>query len=217
MYQKQMDELIHKTPFHCIVTGPTNCGKTEYLVSKLRGSFRRVFEYIILICPTYIHNKTYRGFAQGDKRFFVFFPNNDEEIQEILKDSKTVFSGTNTLIILDDCAVTKEIKKRSNELIRLAFSGRHEGFSVWVLTQQLTSISKPFRDNIACIIAFHNPSQVGTKTMFEDHCNGIPPEARGVITNELKTNEYSRLCISQRHPFDWYLELPCPDSTLRKR
>ena len=217
MYQKQMDELIHKTPFHCIITGPTNCGKTEYLVSKLRGSFRHVFEYIILICPTYIHNKTYRGFAQGDKRFFVFFPNNDEEIQEILKDSKTVFSGTNTLIILDDCAVTKEIKKRSNELIRLAFSGRHEGFSVWVLTQQLTSISKPFRDNIACIIAFHNPSQVGTKTMFEDHCNGIPPEARGVITNELKTNEYSRLCISQRHPFDWYLELPCPDSTLRKR
>ena len=55
-----MDELIHKTPFHCIITGPTNCGKTEYLVTKLRGSFRYVFEYIILICPTYIHNKTYR-------------------------------------------------------------------------------------------------------------------------------------------------------------
>ena len=217
MYQQQMDELIHKTPFHCIITGPTNCGKTEYLVSKLRGSFRRVFEYIILICPTYVHNKTYRGFARGDKRFFVFCPNNDEEIQEILQDCKTVFSNTNTLIILDDCAVTKEIKKRSNELIRLAFSGRHEGFSVWVLTQQLTSISKPFRDNIACIIAFHNPSQVGTKTMFEDHCNGIPPEDRGVITNELKKTEYSRLCISQRHPFDWYLELPCSDSTLRKR
>ena len=215
MYRKQMDELIHKTPFHCIITGPTNCGKTEYLVSKLRGSFRRVFEYIILICPTYVHNKTYKGFARGDKRFFVFCPNNDEEIQEILQDCKTVFSGTNTLIILDDCAVTKEIKKRSNELIRLAFSGRHEGFSVWVLTQQLTSISKPFRDNIACIIAFHNPSQVGTKTMFEDHCNGIPPEARGVITNELKTNEYSRLCISQRHPFDWNLELPCPLYTLK--
>ena len=212
-----MDELKNKTPFHCIITGPTNCGKTEYLVTKLRGSFRFVFEYIILICPTYIHNKTYRGFAQGDKRFFVFYPQNDEEIQEILKDCKTVLSGTNSLIILDDCAVTKELKKRSNEFIKLAFSGRHEGLSVWVLTQQLTSISKPFRDNIACIIAFHNPSQVGSKTMFEDHCNGIPPEARGVITNELKTNEYSRLCISQRHPFDWYLELPCPESTLKAR
>ena len=163
-----MDELIHKTSFHCIITGPTNCGKTEYLVGKLRGSFRRVFEYIILICPTYIHNKTYRGFARGDKRFFVFCPNDDEEIQQLLQDCKIVFSGTKTLIILDDCAVTKELKKRSNEFIKLAFSGRHEGLSVWVLTQQLTSISKPFRDNIACILAFHNPSQVGKQTSTRD-------------------------------------------------
>ena len=198
MYRKEMNELIHKTPFHCIITGPTNCGKTKYLVSKLRGSFRYVFEYIILICPTYIHNKTYRGFARGDKRFFVFCPQDDEEIQELLQACKIVFSGT------------KELKKRSNEFIKLAFSGRHEGLSVWVLTQQLTSISKPFRDNIACIIAFHNPSQVGTKCMFEDHCNGIPTEDRSVITNELCRNEYSRLCISQRFPFDWYLELPAP-------
>ena len=209
-----MDELIHKTPFHCIITGPTNCGKTEYLVGKLRGSFRYVFEYIVLICPTYIHNKTYRGFARGDRRFLVFCPKDDEEIQELLEACKIVFSGANTLIILDDCAVTKELKKRSNEFIKLAFSGRHEGLSVWVLTQQLTSISKPFRDNIACIIAFHNPSQVGTKTMFEDHCNGIPMQDRSKIVDELKTNEYSRLCISQRYPFDWYLELPASHTAL---
>ena len=209
-----MNELIHKTPFHCIITGPTNCGKTKYLVDQLRGSFRYVFEYIILICPTYIHNKTYEGFANKDPRFFVFCPNDNEEILDILQACKTLFSGTNTLIILDDCAVSKELKKRSNEFIRLAFSGRHEGLSVWVLTQQLTSISKPFRDNIACIVAFHNPSQVGTKCMFEDHCNGIPPEDRAVITNELKTNEYSRLCISQRYPFDWSLELPHPSGYL---
>ena len=208
-----MNELIHKTPFHCIITGPTNCGKTKYLVDQLRGSFHYVFEYIILICPTYIRNKTYQGFARGDRRFFVFCPTDNEEIQDLLQACKTLFSGTNTLIILDDCAVSKELKKRSNEFIRLAFSGRHEGLSVWVLTQQLTSISKPFRDNIACIIAFHNPSQVGTKTMFEDHCNGIPTEERSAITNELKSNEYSRLCISQRYPFDWYLELPCPHTT----
>ena len=80
-----MDELIHKTPFHCIITGPTNCGKTKYLVSKLRGSFRYVFDYIILICPTYIHNKAYRGFARGDRRFLVFCPKDDEEIHEACK------------------------------------------------------------------------------------------------------------------------------------
>ena len=211
-----MKELVHKTPFHCIITGPTNCGKTRFLVDQLRGPFRFVFEYIILICPTYIHNKTHRGFARGDPRFIVFCPNDLEEVEELLQACRTVFSGTNTLIILDDCAISKELKKRSSEFIRLAFSGRHEGLSIWVLTQQLTSISKPFRDNVACVVAFHNPSFLGMKCMFEDHGNGIPPEARTVLTNELKSNEHSRLRISQRHPFDWYLELPAPDGCFKK-
>ena len=205
-----MKELVHKTPFHCIITGPTNCGKTRFLVDQLRGPFRYVFEYIILICPTYVFNKTYEGFARGDPRFLVFCPVDLDEVEELLKACRTIFSGTNTLIILDDCAVSKELKKRSNEFIRLAFSGRHEGLSVWVLTQQLTSISKPFRDNVACVVAFHNPSQVSTKCMFEDFCNGIDADMRTALTNELKSNEYSRLCISQRYPFDWYLEQPHP-------
>ena len=205
-----MKELVNKIPFHCIITGPTNCGKTRFLVDQLRGPFRYVFEYIVLICPTFIDNKTYRGFARGDPRFFVFCPNDFKELEELLLACKTLFSGTNTLIILDDCAVSKELKKRSNEFIRLAFSGRHEGLSVWVLTQQLTSISKPFRDNVACVVAFHNPSLLSTKVMFEDHGSGIDADARTELINALKSNEYSRLCISQRHPFDWYLELPHP-------
>ena len=43
-----------------------------------------------------------------------------------------------------------------------------------------------------------------------DFGNGIDADARTGLINELRSNEYSRLCISQRHPFDWYLELPHP-------
>ena len=32
------------------------------------------------------------------------------------------FSGKNTLIILDDCAVSKDLKNRTNKFINLAFS-----------------------------------------------------------------------------------------------
>ena len=69
-----MNELRDKILFNCIITGPTNCGKTQYLVHQLRGYFRKAFEYIVLICPTYAKNKTYKNFAKGDKRFFVFSP-----------------------------------------------------------------------------------------------------------------------------------------------
>ena len=74
---------------------------------------------------------------------------------------------TKVLIILDDCAVSADVKKRSSKLIDLAFSGRHIGISVWVLTQQLTSIAKPFRENLGCIIAFHNPESDGTDLLFK--------------------------------------------------
>ena len=162
-----MDELADKIPFNCIITAPTNSGKTRYLIDKLRGSFRYLFEYTILICPTYAKNKTYRDFAKGDKNCFVFMPDasNQDEINEILDCCYTLFSGANTLLILDDFAVSRDLKKRSNKFIDLAFSGRHSGISVWVLTQQLTSISKAFRDNVACVVAFHNPSQVNKNTL----------------------------------------------------
>jgi hypothetical protein len=205
-----MEELREKVPFHCIITGPTNCGKTKYLTEQLRGPFRHVFEYIVLICPTYAKNKSYRRFAHGDKRFLVLSPDasNTDEINELLTDCAVLFSGTNTLLVLDDCAVSKDLKQRSNKFINLAFSGRHEGLSVWVLTQQLTSIAKPFRDNVACVVTFHNPSQIGTKTLFEDYGGDLDVETRKKFVELLKTEKYSRLCFCLRHPFQRYLEIP---------
>ena len=145
-----MQELRDKTPFHCIITGPTNCGKTKYLIEQLRGPFKDVFDSIVLICPTYAKNKTY-GFAENDKNIIVASPDasNCDEINDLLQERADLFSGTNTFIILNDCALSKELKKRSNKFVNLAFSGKHEGLSVWALTQQLTSIAKPFRENVA--------------------------------------------------------------------
>ena len=90
----------------------------------------------------------------------------------------------------------------------MAFSGRHSKISVWVLTQQLTSIPKPFRDNVACIVAFHNPSKVGTKTLFEDYGGDMDAETIRKFCEVLKSEKFSRLCFLLRHPFKTYLEIP---------
>ena len=205
-----MKELRDKIPFRMIITGPTNCGKTKYLIDQLRGPFRKVFEYIVLICPTYAKNRTYHGFARGDKRFFVLSPDasNSDEIDSLLTDVSLLFSGTNTLLILDDCAVSKDLKQRSNKFIDIAFSGRHDGLSIWVLTQQLTSISKPFRENVSCVVTFYNPSQVGMKTLFEDYGGDIDMETKRLFNRMLKEERYSRLCLSLMYPFESYLEIP---------
>ena len=205
-----MNELVDKIPFNCIITGPTNCGKTQYLVDQLRGHFRGVFEYIVLICPTYSHNKTYRDFAKGDKRFWVLSPgsSDEDEIDNLLTLCSSFFSGENTLIILDDCAVSKDLKNRSNKFISLAFSGRHIGISVWVLTQQLTSIAKPFRENVACVVSFYNPSETAIKMLFDEYGGALDVDKRKRYKKLLENEKYARLCFSLRHPFEKYLEIP---------
>ena len=182
----------------------------------LRGPFRHVFDFIVLICPTFAVNETYEGFANLDKCFFIMMPKTDE-IEECLEicgdlfhDNKTKDDGSQTkvLIILDDCAVSADVKKRTSKLIDLAFSGRHIGISVWVLTQQLTSIAKPFRENLGCVIAFHNPESDGTDSLFKKFGSGIGHDEKKAICEVLKHNKHSRVCLSLRHPFNYHVEIP---------
>ena len=83
-----------------------------------------------------------------------------------MKIVRFVFEGTNTLIILDDCAASKDVKGRTGELVHLAFSARHIGISVWVLTQKMTAISSSFRENVAAIVLFYTPFRMNTKGCF---------------------------------------------------
>ena len=94
----------------------------------------------------------------------------------------------------------RDLKNRTNKFINLAFSGRHAGLSVWVLTQQLTSIAKPFRDNVACVVAFHNPSQIGMKSLFEEFGGDLDSQTRKNLMKNLKSENYSALCFSLRNP-----------------
>ena len=133
---------------------------------------------------------------------------NSEEIDGLLQDLVTYFSGTNALFILDDCAVSKDLKKRSNQVIDLAFSGRHKGISVWVLTQQLTSIAKPFRDNAGLVVAFHRPSGISTKTLFDDFGGDLDGETRREYLKLLKEVKYSTIVLLLRYLYNVYLEIP---------
>ena len=91
---------------------------------------------------------------------------------------------TNTLIILDDCAASRDVKQRTNELVNLAFSAGHKGISVWVFTKQMTSIAKPFRDT---------PSAKDMKMIFEDYVGELMKDEQKEFVANLKTVKYSHL------------------------
>ena len=128
-------------PFNALIVGPTNSGKTQFLLNQLRSPFCGRFDYIVLICPTFAYNKTLTRFCVRDPRVHVIICD-QHHVENWLKVASYYFEGENTLIVLDDCAASKDVKGRTGELVKLAFSARHAGISVWVLTQQLSSASR---------------------------------------------------------------------------
>ena len=187
-------------PFNALIVGPTNSGKTQFLVNQLCGPFCCKFDYVVLICPTFAYNKTLYRFAERDPRLYVIICK-QHHVEIWLKAASFLFEGTNTLIVLDDCASSKDVTGRTGELVKLGFSARHAGISVWVLTQQLSSIAKPFRENVAAIVLIYTPSAKTTKSIFEEYAGELSHAELRQMIARLKERKFSHLIFSLRHPF----------------
>jgi len=187
-------------PFNALIVGPTNSGKSKFVVDQLFGPFRFKFDYIVLICPTFTYNKTYYRIGENDPRMYVV-KCGQHEVEVWLNLVSWLFEGTNTLVILDDCAASKDVKGRSGQLVNLAFSGRQYGFSIWILTQKFTSITVSFRENVAAIVLFYTPSAKTLKAIFEDYAGDLTPDEYKGLVSKLKEREFSYLVFSIRRPF----------------
>ena len=188
-------------PFNALIVGPTNSGKTQFLMNQLCGPFRSKFDYIVLIFPTFAYNKTFYRFAEIDPRLFVIICE-QHEVEAWLKIASMFFEGTNALIVLDDCAASKDVKGRTVEIVKLGFSARHAGIRVCVLTQQLSSIAKSFRENVTAIVLFYIPSDKTTKAIFEEYAGELSQDTLKGLISKLKERKFSYLVFSLRFPYE---------------
>ena len=189
-----------KIPFNALIVGPTNSGKSRFVVDQIYGPIRGKFDYIVFICPTFAHNTTYHRIGENDPRMFVIICM-QHDVENWLKLVSCLFKGTNTLIILDDCAASKDVKGRTGQLVNLAFSARHIGISVWVLTQKITSITPSFRENVAAIVLFYTPSAKTTKAILDDYAGELSNDEYKDLISKLKVRKFSYLVFKLRHPY----------------
>jgi len=187
-----------KIPFNALIVGPTNSGKLRFVVDQIYGPFRGKFNYIVLICPMFTHNKTYHRLGKNDPRMDVIVCE-QHYVEKWLKLVRWLFVGTNTLIILDDWAASKDAKGRTGELVNLAFSARHMGISIWALTQKMTGITASFQENMAAIILFYTPLARTTKAIFDDYTGKLSPDEYKGLVSKLKERKFSYLVFSLCH------------------
>ena len=104
-----------------------------------------------------------------------------------LKLASYFLEGINALIVLDDYVAAKDVKGRTGEPVK---------FGLWVLTQQLSSITKPFRENVAAIVLFYTPSAKTTKTISEEFASDLSHDDLKYLIASLKECKFSHLVFS---------------------
>jgi len=187
-----------------LISGITGCGKTHLILDLLETKYRNQFDYILIICPTFMTNKTYqRKFVLKDSDVFPIII--EDKLNDILNVVLKKFgdSKEQTLIIIDDCANLYDAKLKATALTKLAFHGRHINLSTWVITQKYNAIVKDFRENIKVLILFYDKDKESRDSAFKENDIGITASEKECIVKKLKNDVNSKLVMRLFPPFSY--------------
>ena len=161
------------------------------------------FEFIVILCPMILDNKTYlsRKWILDDKNVCDV----EGKLNEGIRFFKDMLKGPQTLFIIDDCSAEGEINKKRDALSELAFRSRQRNHSLSVLTQKYNSISKDIREQIKWLCLFC----MKDRDSFEDCLreNDVVPDKnkRDTLKKCLQDRPYSKLILKCYQPAGYYL------------
>ena len=191
--QKRHGELFPNS-IRALIVGPSNCGKTNAMLSMLLHRNGLKFENVYLYSKSLYQSKykyleriirSIRGMG------FYTFSNNDDVIPPDQARNNSVF-------IFDDVACDKQNN------IRDYFSmGRHKNIDSFYLCQTYTRIPKHLiRDNANFLLVFKQ-DDLNLKHIFNDHIYGdMTFDAFKQICVECWKDQYGFLCIDKDNDLD---------------
>ena len=195
-----------------IIDGRSNCGKTRLLIELLREfRERETFDKIIIICPTFNKNKTYKNeeFIFRDTNILVCDCDFDD-VEQYIKISRCfIYSKPNienALIIFDDIVCSEDILKRTSEITKLSFSGRHENISFVLITQDFHTVPKKIKENCSKFVFFYNANRKQMETIFEKYLGYETKEERHRMVQFLRNKKFSYLFINNECPYNHFVE-----------
>lgn len=182
-----LQNLLPTFPHIAIICGKTRSGKTYHVLNIIEKYYKKNFDHIFIICPTFYDNKTYnRPWLKKVKVLTSLAADLEKLLKQHSKGGK--LSGHRSLIIIDDCSADKDLNKHRTALSQIAFSGRHSNLTTWFLSQRYVSVPKDFRDNIDWLLITKNSCKKSFELMSNEN-DIIPAEQQSHIKQGL-VNEF---------------------------
>lgn len=146
----------------CLICGPSNCGKTNVLLSLLLDSNGVSF------CNVYLYSKS----TQQPKYLFL-----NEVLDKVEEISYYTYSDKNDVIPPDEAkensvVIFDDVSLENQDTIRQYFAmGRHRGLDCFYLCQTYSKIPKQLvRDNANLIVIFKQ-DELNLRHVYDDHVN----------------------------------------------
>lgn len=172
---RRHSELLPDT-IRCIIAGPSNCGKTNLLVSLIESEHGLKFENI------YIYSKT---LGQPKYKYLqsVLDPIDGVGFHTFSASDQVIApneAAPNSIFVFDDVICDRNQENMKN----FYCLGRHYGTDVFYLTQTFTKVSKHLiRDNCNFLILFRQ-DETNLRHVFNDFS----------IACDMKFDEFSKFC-----------------------
>lgn len=160
--EKKKHGLLLPNTVRCLIVGPSNCGKTNVLISLLEHENGLRFENLYIYSKS-IHQPKYEYLQQIMKPIseigYFTFTNN----AEVIPPKKVM---PNSVFVFDDVACENQDSMREYFCM-----GRHFGADCFYLCQTYTRIPKHLiRDNANFLVIFKQ-DDLNLKHIYSDHVN----------------------------------------------
>lgn len=166
--------ILLPNTIRCIICGPSNCGKTNVMISLLLHENGLKFRNLYLYSKTYFQPK-YRFLTEVLKRVpqINFYQFSDDK--DVISPNEAL---ANSVFIFDDVACENQINIRNYFCM-----GRHKQIDCFYLSQTYSKIPKQLlRDNVNFLIIFKQ-DDVNLKHIYEEH-----------VSSDLQWKEFRNLC-----------------------
>ena len=191
--------MFMKEPHTALFIAPTGVGKMHLALSLLENEYTNHFNFIVIICPTLVHNETYksRGWACNDPDVIPIEPGND--LYYLIEKISNLLAGSVTLFLIDDIIADEALDKHHQLLLCLAILGRHRGHSVWLLTQSYTAIPNNIKRQAKMLYVWYPKNRTDLNIIHEEN-DIIEMGELARVKAQLKCGKHTCLIMGMEHP-----------------